>query len=305
MRLIGVCEFLVLGGAVIIPCGSAQEKESVNQIMAKVAENQNRAQEMRTAFVYRQEMMLRFKRGNGKTAREEFREYTVTPGAKSSQKTLSHFVGRYEKDGKLVEYGEPGYNYKDVDIDGDLIDDLADDLANEKDSRDGIASELFPLTTQEQKKYEFTLHGAEEYRGKEVFRITFKPNKNSWSENSGTPWAGEILVDVHDYQPIFVSTQLARGLPVAVKTLLGTNLKGLGFKLTYDKFDEGLWFPVTYGAEFEVRAVFFYKRKIAIALNNKGFKRAQVETRISFEEPLQIDKTMRVPEIKTPPPFSP
>ncbi len=91
-------------------------------------------------------------------------------------------------------------------------------------------------------------------------------------------------------------------MPVVVKTLLGTNLKGLGFKLTYEKFDEGLWFPVSYGAEFEVRAVFFYKRKIAIALSNNGFKHAQVETKVSFEEPLQIEKIMKVPEVKPAPP---
>jgi hypothetical protein len=280
----------------------AQEAESVNQIMSRVAANQDRAQEMRTAFVYKQQMVLRFKRSNGKTAREEFRDYAVTPEAKTSHKTLDNFVGRYEKDGKLIEYKEPGYTYKDLDIDGEIIDDLANDLANERDSRDGIAADLFPLATSEQAKYRFTLIGKEEYRGKEVFRITFKPQKNHWSEDDGTPWAGEILVDSHDYQPVFISTHLARGLPMVVKTLLGTNLKGLGFKLTYEKFDEGLWFPVTYGAEFEVKAVFFYKRRIAIALTNRGFQRAQVEAKISFDEPLHVDQTMKVPEVKTPPP---
>jgi hypothetical protein len=280
----------------------AQEKESVEQIMARVAANQDRSQEIRAAFVYHQDLLLRFKRGNGKTAREEWREYTVTPGAKSSQKTLTRFIGKYEKNGKLIEYREPGYTYKEVDLDGEIIDDFANDLANEKDSRDGIACDLFPLTTGEQKKYLFSLHGTEEYRGKQVHNITFKPHKDNWSEDNGTPWAGEILVDIHDYQPVFVSTHLAKGLPVVIKTLLGTNLKGLGFKLAYDKFDEGLWFPVNYGAEFELKAVFFYRRKISIALNNSGFKHAQVETKVSFEDPLQIDKSMKVKEVKSPTP---
>jgi len=278
---------------------AARAQEPVEQIMAKVAANQDRLQEMRSAFVYHQDLLIRFKRGNGRTAREELREYTVTPGANNSRKSLDWFTGRYEKDGKLTEYYDPGYNYKDVDIDGDLINDLADDLANEKQSRDGIACELFPLTTPEQKKYSFTLQGAEEYRGKGVYRITFKPRKEEWSGDDGTPWTGEILVDIQDYQPVFVSTHLAKGLPVVVKTLLGTNLKGLGFKLTYDKFDEGLWFPVTYGAEFELKAVFFYRRKISIALNNSGFKHAQVETKVSYDEPLQIEKSMKVKEVES------
>ncbi len=144
----------LLAGLALIsgPASFAQEKEMVEQIMAKVAENQDRSQEMRTAFVYHQDLLLRFKRGNGKIAREESREYTVTPTSKGSQKTLTHFLGKYEKDGKLIEYKEPGYNYQDLDIDGELIDDLANDLANEKESRDGIAAELFPLTTRQQSK---------------------------------------------------------------------------------------------------------------------------------------------------------
>jgi len=298
MRLMTLPGVLLLAAAMIATAVRAQEP--VEQIMAKVAANQDRSQEMRSAFVYHQDLLIRFKRGNGRTAREELREYTVTPGANNSRKSLDRFTGRYEKDGKMIEYNDPGYNYKDVDIDGDLINDLADDLANEKQSRDGIACELFPLTTPEQKKYSFTLRGTEEYRGKGVYRIPFKPRKEEWSGDDGTPWAGEILVDIQDYQPVFVSTHLAKGLPVVVKTLLGTNLKGLGFKLTYDKFDEGLWFPVTYGAEFELKAVFFYRRKISIALNNSGFKRAQVETRVSYEEPLQIEKSMKVKEVKSP-----
>jgi hypothetical protein len=92
-----------------------------------------------------------------------------------------------------------------------------------------------------------------------------------------------------------------------VTTLLGTILKGLGFKVTYDKFDEGLWFPVSYGSEFELKALFFYKRRIAVTLKNSDFQRAQVSAKVSFEEPLQIEEIMKVPEIKTPvlPPIPP
>ena len=46
----------------------------------------------------------------------------------------------------MIPYSEPGYKYKDVDIDGELIDQLTlNDLVNEKGSRDGIPSSLFPL----------------------------------------------------------------------------------------------------------------------------------------------------------------
>jgi hypothetical protein len=286
----------------LLICGEAlaQVGPTVEEIMIRVAGNQDRAQEMRSAFVYHQDLLLRLLRGNGKTAREEEREYNVTPSPTGSQKQLTRFEGRYEKDGRLVDYHEPGFNYKDVDIDGDLIDGLADDLADDKRSRDGIAKDLFPLTTNQQKRYAFKLIGRDDYRGKSVYRITFKPIHPALTDEDGTPWEGELAVDAGDFQPVMVTTRLAKGLPVAVRTLLGTNLRGLGFKVTYDKFDEGIWFPVSYGSEFEVKALFFYKRKIAVSLRNSGFQRAKVSAKVSYDEPMQIEKSMKVQEIKAP-----
>jgi len=292
----------VLGTGGLAP---AQSPETVDEIMAKVAANQDRAESMRTAFVYDQELRLRFLRGNGKVAREETRAYAVTPTENGTNKELVRFDGSYEKDGKMVPYSEPGFEYRDMDIDGELIDELADDLANDRHSRDGIAADLFPLTTREQRKYRFTLKGTREFRGHAVYRIAFEPRSKSWDEDDGAPWAGEILVDRTDCQPVLVSTHLSRALPIAVRTLLGTNLKGLGFQLRYEKFDEGLWFPVSYGSEFEVKALFFYKRKIAISMSNKGFQRAQVGTRVTYEQPLKIEKNLKVREVPPPPSIPP
>src|SRR2546423_10390000 len=106
---------------------SAQQTEPADIIMAKVATNQDRAQHMRSAFVYHQSMLIRFMRGHGKIAREEQRQYTVTPDAKGFKKELTHFTGKYAKGGQLIEYNEPGYQYKGVDIDAELADSLAND----------------------------------------------------------------------------------------------------------------------------------------------------------------------------------
>ena len=67
--------------------------------------------------------------------------------------------------------------------------------------------------------------------------------------------------------------------------MLGTNLHGLGFSVRYQKFDEGLWFPVSYGTEFRLRALFFYSRGIVVSLENTGFRRAKVDSAIAFDEP--------------------
>lgn len=283
------CFRLLLMITLLLPSGvsilSAQQQERVATIMARVAENQDRAQEQRSAFVYQQSLLIRFKRGNGKVCREELREFTVTPSATGTQKKLTQFRGKYLKDGTMIEYSEPGHTYKDLDLDGELIKDFADDFANDKDSRDGISKEFFPLTGKEQKKYHFDFKGKEVFKNREVFKITFRPQDKSASEQPTSSnsedagsWAGEILVDATEFQPMLVTTRLAHGIPLWVKTLFGTNIQHLGFKVEYDRIEDHLWFPVKYGGEFKLKAVFFYKRTMALALQNSGFQKTQVTT---------------------------
>lgn len=251
-------------------------------IMAKVAANQERAQQARSEFVYQQNLLIRFRRGNRKLAREERHEYSVVPTPGGVNKTLTHFAGKYEYKGKLVDYGKPHHEYKDVDIDGSLISDLAEDLTSDRGTRDGLGADLFPLTGREQKKYTFRLKGTETYRGRDVYRVEFSPD---WSREEHSCWAGEVLVDRNEFQPVVITTRLAKGLPFLVKTMLGTNLKYLGFSLAYERFGDGIWFPVSYGGEFEVRAVFLYKRLISISLANTGFRHTDVASRISYADP--------------------
>ena len=269
---------------------AGQQPEPADIIMAKVALNQQRAQAARSAFVYHQTMLIRFKRGNGKLAREEEREYVVTPTEKGFKKDLTHFVGKYEKGGNLIAYDKPGYQYKGTDIDGQLADSMANDMTNDKNSRDGITKDLFALTADKQKYFIFELKGKEDYRGRPVYHINFKPKKPSLldcdDDGESTCWAGEALIDVQECQPVLVTSWLAKGIPMAVQILLGTNIKHLGFKVTYQKFDEGLWFPVTYGGEFYVRAVFFYKRTMAMSVVNSGFQRADITSTVSFQPPI-------------------
>jgi len=58
----------------------------------------------------------------------------------------------------------------------------------------------------------------------------------------------------------------------------------LGFAVSYQKFDDGVWFPVSYGGEFELKAVFFYKRAISIAMTNSDFRRADVTSDITYSD---------------------
>jgi len=251
----------------------------VGTIMEKVGRNQEQAVDQRKEFTFHQKQILRMHRGNGKVAREEHREYDVTPATHGVKKELAHFDGRYEHKGKYVSYDRPGYNYKDMDIDGDLIDDLSNDLTDDDKSRDGISANLFPLTTGEQAKYSFKLLATEQYRGRQVYRVAYEPRKN---QEEGAAWKGEALIDAVEFQPVSVHSTLALHIPGAVKVLLGTNIKGLGFNVTYQKFEDGVWFPVSYGGEFEVRAVFFYKRTISVNMTNMEFRRSKVDSSVTY-----------------------
>jgi len=253
----------------------------IGEIMSRVASNQTQSQDERKAWVYNQKQLLRMVRGNRKVAREERREYVIAPGEAPTQKELVKFEGKYESHGKYTSYDHPGYSYKGVDIDGDIINDLSEDMTNDKGSRDGIGHDLFPLTRQEQRKYDFKLQGTGQYRGRPVFRASFVPKPHPPDGDSGS-WKGEALIDAEEYQPVLVNTKLAFGIPTAVKILLGTNVKGLGFSVAYQKFADGVWFPVSYGGEFEVRAVFFYKRTISVSLTNSDFRRFDVTTKVAY-----------------------
>ncbi|HKW98755.1 MAG TPA: hypothetical protein VJN43_13540 [Bryobacteraceae bacterium] len=268
---------------------AAAHAQDPDIIMARVAANQDRAQQMRSLFVYRQSMLIRCKRSGGKLAREEQREYTVTPSDKGFTKTLDHFTGKYEKGGKFFEYDKPGYHYKGVDIDSDLADSLAKDLADDKNARDGVSRSLFPLTAAQQKKFVFHLEGKEDYRSAQVYRITFTPKQLSLldcdDDGESTCWAGEALIDTREFQPVLITSWLAKDLPRAVRVLLGTSFTHVGFKVSYKKFEDGLWFPVTYGGEFRVRGLFLYKRTFAISVINSGFQRSEVTSTVRFEKP--------------------
>lgn len=267
---------IILLSLAILP--ALAEDPTVDQIMARVAQNQARAQDMRRAYIYNQKILARFHRTNGKLAREERSEFVVTPTPEGIDKKLTHFEGKMERSGKLVAYDEPGKEMKNLDIDGDLIRDMVNDMTADKESKDGIAHDLFPLTAAEQEKYDYTLEGKEEYRGRPVYHISFRPKPHVDAD-----WKGDALIDAAECQPIVVNTKLAFRIPMAVKILLGTDVKGLGFTVTYEKFGDGVWFPVSYGGEFHVRAVFFYARNMSISMENSGFTRAKVSSKIAYD----------------------
>lgn len=272
--------------AVSAPGASGADESEADRIMDRVAWHQNRAQDARRAFRYRQEVRVRFHGKANRLLREEEGEYVVRPSPRGFRKERIRFLGRYRDGERLFDYYEPHYERKGVDLDGALISKLAEELTGDGDAKDGISRDLFPLTKQQIRKYIFRLDGRESFRGRDVYRISFTP-KASPFEEGGSFWAGEVLVDADKLQPVLVTTYQHKKLPLWVRTVFGTNITQLGFKVAYEEFDDDLWFPVTYGGEFKIRGLFFYNRKISISLRNSDFERAEVSSEIDYEGPVE------------------
>ena len=275
-------KILLLAAAAFTAWGQTPD---IEEIMRRVALNQAKSQELRTNFVYHQRQLLKMIRSNKKLAREEHREYTITPKFRGIDRELVNFDGKFEQKGRYLTYDQPGFRSKGLDLDGDLLDGLADDMMHDKNGKDGISNDLFPLTYHRQLKYNFTLVKTVDFRGAKAYMVHFEPKekpKLDDMDNGGGAWKGNAWIDAEEYQPIQVATSLAWKMPFVVKTMLGTDLRGVGFTVTYQKFADGLWFPVSYGGEFDIKAVFFYKRTMTINMVNSDFRRTDVTSNVAY-----------------------
>lgn len=311
---------LLLAAAIAVFASSAIAAQSVTpatptaeEIMAKVAANQDRTEAARTHYIYMQHIRAVSRKPGGRVMCEEITDSRVSPRAKGSHQELLTLDGRYWQKGRYVRYttlqehestepkGKEAKTEKE-DLDGldiDLVENLRKnltndgskdteekgqdsaghgvhvDVADEGQSKDGLAKGLFPLTTKQQAQYLFKLEGRQTMNSRDVYRVSFRPkDKNDFD------WKGEAFIDVHEFEPVVVYTEMSRKIPLAVRTLLGTNLPGLGFSVTYDRQTDGVWFPVSFGTEFRMRVLFFIARDISMSLTNTHFEKTHADVRI-------------------------
>jgi hypothetical protein len=110
---------------------------------------------------------------------------------------------------------------------------------------------------------------------RDVFHITFTPK-----DKSDYGWKGDAYIDTTAFQPVLVHTTMSRNIPLAVRMLLGTNVPGLGFSITYAPQADGVWFPATFGTEFRIKFLFFYSRQITLYAENRDFEKTHVTSTI-------------------------
>jgi hypothetical protein len=266
---------------------TSEPPPTANAIMARVAANQDRAEEERTHYVYMQHTRVISRRGKIIMC-EEITDSRVTPSANGSHIELLKLDGRLLQKHHYVTYTTLLDKENNIeadrkkdrdelhgeDVDRDLVENMRKNLVSDK-SRDGIGSKLFPLTSKNQREYMFHLVGREHKNGREVFHIVFEPkNKNEYT------WKGDAFVDTAAYQPVVVNTAMARKIPLVARTLLGTNVPGLGFTIVYAPQPDGVWFPISAGTEFKVRIFFLFSRQIVIDAQNLNFEKTHVNSRI-------------------------
>ena len=172
--------------------------------------------------------------------------------------------------------------------------DLVNDLVDDKDSRDGIPHDLFPLRKKDLAGYTFTYKDETEVKGRKAYRIAFQPTHKGTCLEIGThdddcgdskPWKGEVLVDAEEFQPVRIYTDLAFKMPWGVKVFLGTNVRQIGFSIAYSRLAPNVWFPVSYGTEFRLDVLFGYHRVITLALDSSEFQRTQAKSEIKYAPP--------------------
>lgn len=248
---------------------------SAEDIMARVAANQDRSDAQRGEYLYHQRVHITIQKANGTRMRDETGDYMVTPTADGTKKELIDVQGHYRQKGRYIEFhGKP---VPDEDgIDGSMLQGFRDDLMNDK-SKDGLASDLFPLTTEAQKSYRFQLVSQEIVHGRPTYRLRFSPK-----DSSDIDWAGETDIDVADFEPVRVYTKLSRPIPFLIRKFL-VDLPGVGFNVEYQRQPDGVWFPSSFGTEFRLRVLMMFARNIIISMSNSDFERAHVEHSVQFE----------------------
>ena len=270
------------------------ETLQADDIMARVAANQARSEEARQQYVYKQHIHIATHKPNKRMIREENADYEIVPQADGIEKHLKSLTGRYwEKDQYVEIKGETSsqLNKTDPDLvhnlrgfepmptsistDADLIHYLRNSLLDDK-SKDGLGRALFPLTFEEQKRYDFKLLGQEVESERKVYHIAFTPK----DDNDESAWTGEAFIDALEFQPVRIFTKISKRPPFLVRTMW-FDLPGLGFNLAYQRQEDAVWFPWVFGTEFRMRtgAVLYFTRDVTISVENSGFEKKHVESK--------------------------
>ncbi len=308
MAPLRLCSVALAFALSVLTAHAQQTSLTADQIMARVAANQDRSEAERAHYVYVQHARVLSRKGS--TIRcEELTDTRITPTPTGSSQQLLKLQGRLLHKGNYITYDHlPDLKHtkqspeadgskaslKQVDddenTDRDLVENIRSGLLGDKPShsKDGINANLFPLTSKQQADYAFTLRGREPRNGRDTFHIEFHPK-----DKNDIGWKGDAWIDTATFEPVVIRTALSRNLPLGVRLLLGTNVPGIGFTAIYapqpGDNPDGVWFPVSLGSEFKIHVLFLFTRQIIIAAENRDFEKTHVtSTILDAETPVVV-----------------
>ena len=186
----------------------------------------------RQQFVYNQTVRSRFIRAYGKVARQETRQYSVLPTPTGNEKRLISVEGEIHQGNTVTKYTDPETQRNGLDLDANLLNGITTNLVDDKDSRDGIPKNLFPLGRDALANYDFRLIDTKDYKGRLTHQLTFQRKKDS----KGGQWKGDAYIDAAEYQPIKIATELNFKMPLLVRVVFGSTIRQTGFAVSYVHF---------------------------------------------------------------------
>jgi hypothetical protein len=180
--------FLLALTLITPPISTLAQQPTADDIMARVALNQDRSESERARYIYVQHTRTASRKGKTVMC-EEITDYRVTPSDTGSSRQLLKLDGRLLQKHEYITYNtlspkkEPVSDHEDSldGIDRDLVENMRTNLTDDK-SKDGIGAHLFPLTSKNQLDYQFHLLGREQRNGRKVFHLNFSPrDKDDYS----------------------------------------------------------------------------------------------------------------------------
>ena len=284
----------------IVSAAARDQQPTADDVMQRVAANQDRSEAARSHYVYVQHARTLSRKGKT-TQCQEVTDFRITPTDKGSQQQLLSLDGKLLYKGKYLHYthlqsqdakqkqnaATPPDNDLPADdddpMDLDLVENMRQNLVADS-SKDGIGAGLFPLTSKVQADYTYTLVGRAPLDGRDCYHITFHPR-----DKDDFGWKGDAWIDAKAFQPVLVHTTMARNIPFAVRTLLGTSVPGLGFTVTYAPqpadTPDALWFPISFGTEFKLHVLFFLNRTIVLDVRSRDFEQTHVHSTLLTTAP--------------------
>lgn len=304
MASLRLCSLALTLALSLLGARAQQTSLTADQIMSRVAANQDRSEAARAHYVFVQHARVLSRKGS--TIRcEELTDTRITPTPTGSNQQLLTIQGRLLVKRNYITYNhlpdskhtkdaseadDSQANIKQIDEDEntdlDLVENIRANLLGDKPghTKDGINANLFPLTSKQQADYAFTLRGREPRNGRDTFHIEFRPK-----DKNDIGWKGDAWIDTATFEPVVIRTALSRNLPLGVRVLLGTNVPGIGFTAIYAPQPDGVWFPISLGSEFKIHVLFLFTRQIVIAAENRDFEKTHVtSTILNAETPVVV-----------------